>query len=111
MHDGDFQRMLKDHVHAGAITDKGFHRSRGRGGDCANLLICERGQCNVRMTIETVFSNWVRVWAMKKITERKWPGIEARLSYACAAWNLVTDWATQLFGGDQASLSTAWVPL
>ncbi len=71
------------------------------------------------MTIETVFSNWVRVlrppsgavWAMKKITERKWPGIEARLAFACAAWNLVTDWATELFGGDQASLSTAWVPL
>jgi hypothetical protein len=55
------------------------------------------------MTIETVFSNWVRVlrppsvtvWAMKKIGERKWPGIEARLAFACAAWNLVTDWATQ----------------
>src|SRR4028119_943427 len=95
VHEGDFQRMLKDHVHAGTMTDKGFHRSHRRGGDCANLLVCERGQCNVRMTIETVFSNWVRVWAMKKIAERKWPGIEARLAFACAAWNLVTDWATQ----------------
>ncbi len=111
VHDGDFQRMLKDYPQEGKMTDKGFHRSRRRGGDCANLLVCERGQCNVRMTIETVFSNWVRVWAMKKIGERKWPGIEARLAFACAAWNLVTDWATQLFGGDQASLSTAWVPL
>jgi hypothetical protein len=111
VHDGDFQRLLKDYPQAGKMTDKGFHRSRGRGGDCANLLVCARGQCNVRMTIETVFSNWVRVWSLKKIGERKWPGIEARLSYACAAWNLVTDWASALFGGKQASLSTAWVPL
>jgi len=111
VHDGDFQRMLKDYAQQGKMTDKGFHRSRCRGGDCASLLICERGQCNFRMTIETVFSNWVRVWAMKKVTECQWPGIEARLAWACAAWNLVTDWATLLFGGDQASLSTAWVPL
>jgi hypothetical protein len=111
MHDGEFQRLLKHYPQDGKMTDKGFHRSRRRGGDCANLLVCERGQCNVRITVKTVFSNWVRVWAMKKIGERKWPGIEARLAFACAAWNLVTDWATQIFGGDQTSLSTAWVPL
>jgi hypothetical protein len=111
VHDGDFQRLLKNYPKDGTMTDKGFHRSLRRGGDCANLLICERGQCNMRMAIETVFSNWVRLWAMKKIGERQWPGIEARLAFACAAWNLITDWATQLFGGDQASLSIAWVPL
>ena len=119
MHDGHFQRLLKHYPKDGRMTDKGFHRSRRRGGDYANLLICERGQCNMRMTIETVFSNWVRVlrppsaavWAMKKIAERQWPSIEARLAFACAAWNLVTDWATELFGGKHASLSTAWVPL
>ena len=117
VHDGEFQRMLADYDEA-KMTDKGFHRSRKRGGDCANLLVCERGQCNVRKTsllvrmiIETVFSNWVSVWSMKKVGDRKWPGIEARLAFACAAWNLVTDWATRLFGGDRASLSTAWVPL
>jgi hypothetical protein len=111
VHDGHFQRLLQHYSKAGKRTDKGFHRSRLRGGDCANLLICERGQCNVRMMIETVFSSWVRVWSMKKVGERQWPGIEARLAFACAAWNLVTDWATELFGGDQASRSTAWVPL
>ena len=111
VYDGEFQRMLVEYPGEGTMTDRGFHRSGKRGGDCANLLICERGQCNVRMIIETVFSNWVRLWSLKKIGERRWPGIEARLSYACAAWNLVTDWATELFGGHQASLSTAWVPL
>jgi hypothetical protein len=111
VHDGTFQRMLSRWPEAGKLTDSGFHRSDKRGGDCANLLICERGQCNVRMIIETVFSNWVRIWSLKKIEERQWPGIEARLAFACAAWNLVTDWATELFGGQTASLSTAWVPI
>jgi len=111
VHDGEFQRMLADWPGAGKMTDKGFHRSKKRGGDCPSLLVCERGQCNVRMTIETVFSNWVRVWNLKRMAERRWSGIEARLAFACAAWNLVTDWATELFGGEQASLSTAWVPV
>jgi hypothetical protein len=48
---------------------------------------------------------------MKSITERGWPGIESHLAFACAAWNLVTDMATALFGGDKKSISTAWVPI
>ena len=63
------------------------------------------------MIIETVFSGFVRVFGMKKIGERLWRGIEGRLAFACAAWNLVTDMATEMFGGDKTSLSTAWVPI
>jgi hypothetical protein len=111
VHDGEFQRMLADYPAIGKLTDQGFHRSRKRGGDCANLLICARGKCNLRMVIETVFSSFVRVWSLKRMGERCWPGIEARLGYASAAWNVVTDWASVLFGGDRASLSTAWVPI
>ncbi len=112
VHDSAFQPMFRLHCAHGKMTDKGFHRSRKRGGDCASLLICERGQCNFRMIIETVFSNWVRIWNLKKITERQWRGVEARLAFACAAWNVITDWATELFGdGKTASLSTAWVPI
>lgn len=47
VHDTEFQRMLELYPEDGKMTDKGFHRSRKRGGDCANLLICERGQCTV----------------------------------------------------------------
>ena len=112
VHDSDFQPMFRLHSQHGKMTDKGFHRSQKRGGNCENLLICERGQCNFRMIIETVFSNWVRIWNLKKITERQWTGVQARLAFACAAWNLITDWATELFGdGKTASLSTAWVPI
>ena len=116
VHDGHFQRTIGDyetreHDKVACLTDKGFHRSARRGGDCTNLVICERGQRNYRMIIETVFSGWVRVLGMKKIGERLWPPVEARLAFACAAWNLVTAWATQSQGGTWASLSTAWVPI
>jgi hypothetical protein len=58
------------------LTDKGFHRSARRGGDCTNSMakpsevIRERGQRNYRMIIETVFSSWARVLGMKKVGER-----------------------------------------
>jgi len=111
IYDGDFQRMLREYPHEAKLVDSGFHRSKKRGGDCDNLVICERGQRNYRMIIETVFSGMCEVFGMKKIRERIWSGIESHLSMACAAWNLVTDMATQRFGGDRASLSTAWVPI
>jgi hypothetical protein len=111
LYDGDFQRMLSDHPNEPKLVDNGFHKSARRGGDCENLIICQRGQRNYRMIVETLFSGWVRVFGMKSITERGWPGIESHLAFACAAWNLVTDMATALFGGDKKSLSTAWVPI
>lgn len=110
-YDGDFQRMLSEYPDAPKLVDKGFHRSKKRGGDCANLVVCERGTRNYRMVVETVFSGMCEVFGMKRIRERIWSGIESHLGFACAAWNLVTDMATQLFGGDKASLSTAWVPI
>jgi hypothetical protein len=112
VHDSDFQRLFSQWKHeAASLTDKGFHRSQRRGGDCQNLVICQRGQRNYRMIIETVFSSWTRVFALKKIGERAWKSIEARLSYACAAWNLLTKWDTKRSGATTASLSTAWIPI
>lgn len=110
-YDGDFQRMLGEYPDEPKLVDSGFHRSKKRGGDGANLVVCERGQRNYRMVIETVFSGLCQVFGMKKMRERIWAGIESHLGFACAAWNLVTDMATELFGGDRASLSTAWVPI
>lgn len=111
VYDGDFQRMLSEHPNEPKLVDNGFHISDKRGGDCENLIVCQRGQRNYRMVVETVFSGWVSIFGMKHIWERLWPGIESHLSFASAAWNLVTDMATELFGGDKKSLSTAWVPI
>lgn len=111
LYDGDFQRMLQEHPDEPKLVDRGFHKSTKRGGDCSNLIVCQRGQRNYRMIVETLFSGFVRVFGMKSITERAWKGIESHLAFACAAWNLVTDMATHRFGGDYKSISTAWVPI
>lgn len=111
LYDGDFQRMLSEHPNEPKLVDSTFHISPKRGGDCENLIICQKGQRNYRMIIETLFSGWVGILGMKSIRERIWPGIESHLAFACATWNLVTDMATELFGGDKTSLSTAWVPI
>ena len=75
---------MSDHPNAPKLVDSGFHKSAKRGGDCENLILCQRGQRNYRMIVETLFSGWVRVLGMKSITERGWSGIESHLAFACA---------------------------
>jgi len=111
IYDGDFQRMLKEYPDEPKLVDNGFHKSAKRGGDCTNLIVCQRGQRNYRMIVETLFSGFVRIFGMKSLNERGWKGIESHLAFACAAWNLVTDMATSLFQGKCKSLRTAWVPI
>jgi hypothetical protein len=91
LHDGDFQETLEA-VQMGVLTDTGFHRSGRRGGDYGSLLVCSRGQANLRMLIETVFSLLSRLWCLKHITERAWKGVEARLAATVAAYNLLWQW-------------------
>lgn len=100
VHDGLFQRMLKDYE-AGdkgmlIYVDSGFHRSDKRGGDCANLRLCQRGECNLRMLIETLFSQLTGCLNLKKITQRVWKRVEARLAFTAAAYNLLISWGGTL---------------
>ena len=110
VHDGEFQRMIADYESACLVwTDTGFHRSPKRGGDCTNLVLCQRGQHNFRMVIESVFSGICGTFGMKKIANRTWASVEARLGFASALWNLLTSWATEREPeAVQASLSVAW---
>ena len=94
LHDGDFQETLAT-VDMGVLTDTGFHRSERRGGDSGNLLLCSRGQANVRMIVETIFSLLSRLWNLKHITERAWKGIEARLASTVATYNLLWQWSNE----------------
>ena len=97
-HDGAFQRILNCYQDdcKDLFVDSGFHRSDKRGGDGKHLRICKRGENNIRMMIETMFSVWVGVFGMKKITNRTWLSVEARLNFASAAYNLLMDWTEQL---------------
>jgi len=49
------------------------------------------------MLIETIFSVFVSVFGMKKISDRTWLSVEARLYFASAAYNVLMDWTEELF--------------
>ena len=97
VHDGVFQDTLlcnfaEGEKSMGVLVDGGFHRSDTKGGDLPNVKVCERGQNNARMLVETLFSQVTSVFGMKKITERAWPYVKAHLGFAAAAYNLLISW-------------------
>ena len=71
------------------LTDTGFHRAKG---DPANVKVCQRGQWNVRMTVETTFSMLTQVWGSKEMRHLTWAGFEAHLCYTVAAFNILVQW-------------------
>ena len=71
------------------LTDAGLHRAKG---DPANVKVCQRGQWNARMTVETTFSMLTQVWGSKEMRHRTWAGFEAHLCYTVAAFNILVQW-------------------
>ncbi len=61
-------------------------------GNPPNLLICKRGEWNVRMMIETVLSMLHTVCHLKCMAHRVWTYFQARLAYTMAAFNLLAQW-------------------
>jgi hypothetical protein len=100
VHDGEFQRMLVEYETGergmGVYVDSNFHIADKRGGDCTNLKVCKRGECNLRFLIETLLSQVTGMFAMKKIGQRAWVYVEARLGFAAAAYNLLISWGGTL---------------
>ena len=71
------------------LADTGFHQAQG---DPANVMICRRGEWNVRMTVETTFAMLTTVWGSKEMRHRTWAGFEAHLAYTMAAFNILVQW-------------------
>jgi len=74
------------------LADTGLHRAKG---DPANVKICRRGQWNVRMIVETVFSMMSVVWHTKTMRHRAWDGFEAiwrTPSPPSTSWSTSTSW-------------------
>ncbi|MDX1931069.1 MAG: hypothetical protein SFU56_00540 [Capsulimonadales bacterium] len=97
-YDGDFQRQWRywEGICSPLYADSGFHRGTKRGGDLAFLVICKRGENNLRMLIESLFSVLVTVLHLKKVSNRTWPSLEARLTFVSAAYNLLLLWSEEL---------------
>jgi hypothetical protein len=72
------------------LADSGFHGVQ-HPPPC-NLKICKKGTWNDRMVIETIFSMKTLVMHAKRMSQRTWDGLIARLSYMIGAFNVLVTW-------------------
>src|SRR6266481_963516 len=70
-------------------SDTGFHAAEG---DPANLTLCQRGEWEDRMLVETVLSMLTLVCHLKKVMHRGWAYFQARLAFTMAAFNVLVQW-------------------
>jgi hypothetical protein len=71
------------------LSDTGFHAAEG---DPANLKLCQRGEWQDRMLVETVLSMLTLVCHFKKVMHRGWAYFQARLAFTIAAFNVLVQW-------------------
>ena len=91
VHDQTFHPLLRRYDgRMIVLADWGFYRAAGAP---ANVMICRRGQRNVRMKAETVFSMLSVEWGFKEQRHRGWVGFEAHMAYAVAGFNILAQWS------------------
>jgi hypothetical protein len=71
------------------LSDTGFHAAEG---DPSNLTLCQRGEWEDRMLVETVLSRLTLVCHCKRVMHRVWAYCQARLAFTLAAFNVLVQW-------------------
>src|SRR5262244_795843 len=71
------------------LSDTAFHAAEGAP---ANLKLCQRGEWEERMLVETVLSMLTLVCHFKKVMHRGWTYFQARLAFTMAAFNVLVQW-------------------
>ncbi len=71
------------------LSDMAFHAA---AGDPVNLKLCQRGEWDDRILIETVLSMLTVVCHFKKVMHRVWAYFHARLAFTMAAFNVLVQW-------------------
>ena len=71
------------------LSDTGFHAAEG---DPSNLKLCQRGEWQDRLLVETVLSMLTLVCHFKKGMHRVWEYFQARLAFTMAAFNVLVQW-------------------
>jgi len=71
------------------LSDTAFHAAEG---DPSNLKLCQRGEWQDRILIETVLSMLTLVCHFKKVMHRAWGYFQARLAFTMAAFNVLVQW-------------------
>ena len=71
------------------LSDTGFHATEG---DPSNLKLCQRGEWQDRMLVETVLPMLTLVCHCKRVMHRVWAYFHARLAFTMAAFNVLVQW-------------------
>ncbi len=71
------------------FSDTAFHATEG---DPSNLKLCQRGEWQDRLLVETVLSMLTLVCHFKKVMHRVWTSFHARLAFTMAAFNVLVQW-------------------
>ena len=71
------------------LADTGFH---AKAGDPPNMKLCRRGEWNVRMLVETVYSMLTVVCHTKKMRHQSTACFQAHLAFMIAAFNTLIGW-------------------
>ena len=71
------------------LSDTAFHAT---AGDPPNLKLCQRGEWQDRLLVETVLSMLTLVSHFKKAMHRIWGYFHARLAFTMAAFNVLVQW-------------------
>ena len=87
------------------LSDTGFHAAEG---DPTNLKLCQRGEWQDRMLVETVLSMLTLVCHFKQVMHRGWTYFHARLAFTMAAFSVLVQWhGLQLHASGFVPLSMA----
>jgi hypothetical protein len=88
--DNTFQGLIRQFEERMIVlSDTGFHAAEG---DPSNLKLCQRGEWEDRMLVETVLSMLTLVCHFKKVMHRGWAYFQACLAFTMAAFNLLVQW-------------------
>jgi hypothetical protein len=88
--DNTFQGLIRQFEERMIVlSDTGFHAAEG---DPTNLKLCQRGEWEDRMLVETVLSMLTLVCHLKKVLRRVWAYFHARLAFTMAAFNVLVRW-------------------
>jgi len=91
VYDGSAFQYLVDDVNDQMVvfSDTGFEK---KDWNPTNLCICERGEWNVRMFVETVLSMLTYVCDFKHSHHKVWAFFETKLGFTMALFNILVQW-------------------
>ena len=91
VYDGAAFQTLVDQVAGQTVVfaDTGFEK---KGWHPEHLRICQRGEWNDRMIIETTLSMLTLVCHFKQVMHRVWSYFKSRVGYTMALFNILVQW-------------------